>query len=230
MRELPMVDFALQRLNMVESQVRPSELLDRRVADAMLSVDRQAFLPEALHSVAYSDGELALDVSSSGLDGVRQVLAPRSIAQMLQAMELESDHVVLVVGGGCGYEVALASTIAQTIVAVESEDEWVQWSERVLTEQNVSNAVVVGGPLGAGYANEGPYDAILINGCVDDVPESLLDQLKDGGRLVAGRRRDGVCRIVCWNRVGEQFPTTESASIATVMLPGFVRAPEFVFS
>jgi len=225
-----MVDFALQRLNMVESQIRPSELMDRRVADAMLSIARDVYLPDDLQSVAYSDGELPL-VGSAG-DGMkgREILAPRSIAQMLQALQLEADHVVLLVGVGTGYEVALAAQIAQTVVALEVNEALADAAEKVLVAEDVNNAAVVRGALEAGYADEGPYDAILINGCVDAVPEGLLDQLKDGGHLVAGRRAFGVCRIVRWQRAGDLYPTLEFAPMATVMLPGFEKKSEFVFA
>ncbi|MGI9475134.1 MAG: protein-L-isoaspartate O-methyltransferase family protein, partial [Hyphomicrobiaceae bacterium] len=114
-----MVDFAEQRLNMVESQVRPNDLTDRRITSAMLEVAREAYLPAALQGVAYSDGELSLAAIEGAMTD-RLVLSPRTIAQMIQALDLEARDVVLLIGTGSGYEAALLSLIAQTVVCIES--------------------------------------------------------------------------------------------------------------
>lgn len=223
-----MVDFALQRLNMVESQVRPSELTDGRIASAMLAVARETYLPDNLQGVAYSDGELSL----AGIDGVseaRQLLSPRTIAKMIQALDLETQDVVLLVGVGSGYEAALLSHMAQTVVGVETDKGLHGWAEMALQKGDVSNAVVVEGALANGVAKEGPFDAILINGGVDHVNEGLLDQLKDGGRLVAIRRQAGVTKLVRWQRDGERFPADEQLSVAADVLPAFRKEEAFVF-
>jgi protein-L-isoaspartate(D-aspartate) O-methyltransferase len=223
-----MVDYALQRLNMVESQVRPSDLTDRRVATAMLEVKREAYLPAALQGVAYSDGELLIRAGDDGAVG-RQVLAPRTIAHMLQDLEMEAGDVVLLVGVGSGYEAALLSHIVQTVVGIESDQELASSAEAALAGEDVSNVAVVQGPLEDGVANEGPFDAVMINGGVDDVPPRLLDQLKDGGRLVAVRRDGGVTRLCLWRRVGGRFALNEGATAAAAVLPAFAREEAFVF-
>ena len=223
-----MVEFAEQRLNMVESQVRPNDLTDRRITAAMLEVARDAYLPEALQGVAYSDGELSL-ASVDGAMTDRAVLSPRTVAQMIQALDLEDRDVVLLIGTGSGYEAALLSLIAQTVVCIESDKGLAAWSEAALQGQEVGNAATVEGALDEGYANEGPYDAILINGGVDEVPLRLLDQLKDGGRLAAIRRRAGVGRLVRWQRDGERFAELEQNTAFAPVLPAFERAATFVF-
>ena len=223
-----MVDFKLQRLNMVESQVRPSDLTDRRITAAMLATAREAFLPQMLHGVAYSDGELVLPAAEAGGYG-RSMLAPRTVAQMIQALELESGDVVLLVGAGSGYEAALLADMVQTVVGVECDAALAAAAEAALQEQDVSNAVIVQGPLDAGFMKEGPFDAIMINGGVDAVGDALLDQLKDGGRLVAVRRQAGVTRLARWQRVGERFSVVEYGAAAASVLPGFGVEPAFVF-
>ena len=223
-----MVEFAEQRLNMVESQVRPSDLTDRRITTGMLAVAREAYLPADLQSVAYSDGELSLD----GIDGAkagRSALAPRTVAQMLQLLELDAQDIVLLVGAGAGYEAALLSSIVQTVVGIEADPALAKWAETALQNQDIGNAAIVESALELGYAGEGPYDAILINGGVDDVPDGLLDQLKDGGRLVAVRRSQDLTRLVRWQRIGEQYSQTEYAVVAAPVLPAFARKPAFVF-
>lgn len=223
-----MVDFAEQRLNMVESQVRPSDLTDRRITSAMLGVAREAFLPPALQGVAYSDGELSLG-SIEGVVSDRMVLSPRTVAQMIQALELEANDVVLLIGTGSGYEAALLSQIAQTVVCIESDKSLTTWAEAALQGQEIGNAATLDGALEEGCANEGPYDSILINGGVDEVPMRLLDQLKDGGRLVAIRRQSGVTRLVRWQRVGERFAMLEQAGATAPVLPAFEREVAFEF-
>jgi protein-L-isoaspartate(D-aspartate) O-methyltransferase len=223
-----MVDFALQRLNMVESQVRPSELTDRRIANAMLDVTRESFLPASLQGVAYSDGELMLSVMGDAASN-RQVLSPRTVAQMLQSLDLNSNDIVLLIGAGSGYEAALVSKIAQTVMIVESDEDLARQADNALSAQDVSNAVVIHGALADGCSAEGPFDKILINGGVDFVPGALLDQLKDGGRLVAIRRKDGVSRLVRWQREGEQYSLTEFGAAAADVLSAFAKEASFVF-
>lgn len=226
-----MIDFGVQRLNMVESQVRPSDLTDRRIANAMLATPREAYLPETLHGVAYSDGELRLELAKDKPieTGARGVLSPRTVSQMIQALNLEAEDIVLLIGAGSGYEAALLAQIAQTVVSVESEAGLAEHAETVLQEQGVGNAVVVQGALSDGVAGEGPFDAIMINGGVDAVGDGLLDQLKDGGRLVAIRREAGVTRLTRWQRIGERFSISAQAAAAADILPEFAAEAAFVF-
>jgi protein-L-isoaspartate(D-aspartate) O-methyltransferase len=223
-----MVDYALQRLNMVESQIRPSDLTDRRIAVAMLNVAREAYLPKSLRGVAYSDGELLLNDVADAEPG-RQMLAPRTVAHMLQDLELEAGDVVLLVGVGSGYEAALLSHIVQTVVGVEPDKGLAASAEASLASEDVGNVAVVQHPLEDGVANEGPFDAIMINGGVDEVPPGLLDQLKDGGRLVAVRRDGGVTRLCRWQRVGVRFAQSDRETAAAAILPAFAKEALFVF-
>lgn len=223
-----MVDFSVQRLNMVESQVRPSELTDRRIARGMMAVPREAFLPAALHGVAYSDSELPLD-RIEGADGGRRMLAARTVAMMIQALEVADRDVVLLVGGATGYEAALLADMVQTVVCLESDEGLANSCEATLSELGIGNVAVVRDKLASGYASEGPYDAILVNGAVDDVGDELLDQLKDGGRLVAVHRMGQVSRVTIWQRTGEQFARIEKGTAGGPVLPGFARETAFSF-
>jgi protein-L-isoaspartate(D-aspartate) O-methyltransferase len=223
-----MVDFSVQRLNMVESQVRPSELTDRRIARVMMAVPREAFLPSALHGVAYSDAELPLD-RIEGAGSGRRMLAARTVAMMIQAMEVGAGDVVLLVGGGAGYEAALLADMVQTVVCLESDEALAKSCETALSELGIGNVAVVKDDLASGYASEGPYDAILVNGAVDDVGAELLDQLKDGGRLVAVHHMGQVNRVAIWQRTGEQYARVEKGTAGAPVLPGFARESAFSF-
>jgi protein-L-isoaspartate(D-aspartate) O-methyltransferase len=221
------VDYVLQRKNMVESQVRPSDVTDRRIIRAMLDVPREVFLPADRRSVAYMDENVSL--GSVGQKATRWLMAPRTLAKLVQLLEIGDRDVVLDVGGGSGYSAAILSKIAQTVVAVESEAAVVTRAGEALAESGIDNVAVITGDLTRGYPSEGPYDAILIAGAVSDVPASLLDQLKDGGRLATVVTEDGVGRATLWRRIGGHFDRRTAFEAGLPVLPGFEEAPTFVF-
>ena len=217
-----MTDFALQRLNMVESQVRPSDVTDRRILRAMREVPRERFAPAATRQLAYMDEALRI------ADG-RYLLAPRVLAKMVQLAELEAGAIVLDIGGGTGYSAAVLARIAQTVVALEQDAALAQLATAAFADLAIDNVAVVTGPHGVGMAAEGPFDAILLNGRVDEVPRGLLDQLKDGGRLIAIHGSGPHGRVVVHQRQGMAFDQRPAFDAGTPLLPGFERAAAFVF-
>jgi len=221
-----MIDFLQQRRNMVESQVRPSDVIDRRIIRSMSDVPREMFVPEAARSVAYMDEPVR--VTTAVVD-VRALMAPRTLAKLLQSAGLEADHVVLDVGCMTGYTAAVLARIVQTVVALESDAALAHEATRVLSALSADNVAVVTGPLARGYPSEGPYDAIVLEGAVGEVPVGLLDQLKDGGRLVGILADAHYGRAVVWQRIGEQFDDRVVFDASAPRLPGFDKAPAFVF-
>ena len=217
-----MIDTALQRLNMVESQVRPSDVVDRRVPSAMRAIEREFFVPEARRAVAYADESIRLDDN-------RFLLPPRVLAKMIQHLELGNDSLVLDIGCGTGYSTAVISRIAQTVVGLESDPKLAAEAIKAIDAAGIDNAVIVEGPLVEGHGDEGPYDGILLNGAVHEMDEQLLDQLKDGGRLVAIQLEDGYGRARQWHRFGTQFDSRVIFDAIAPVLPGFERPPKFVF-
>lgn len=228
-----MIDYALQRKNMVESQVRPSDITDRRIIRAMASVPRELFVPVAVRPTAYRDEAVAIMGSGKPGSAARVLLSPRTIAALLHLLELGEKDRVLIVGCGTGYSAALLSTIAGSVFALES-DAALLGSCR----QNLQSAVpasgdrveLIGGPLPAGHAKAAPYDAILIEGAVaGPLPLGLLDQLKDRGRLSAIVAENGVGRGTVWRRSGATFANRAVRDLSAPVLPGFEVAPSFVF-
>ena len=221
-----MAEAAIQRLNMVESQVRPSDVVDRRIPNAMLELPREKFVPAASQSVAYMD-EL---IRVTGEDGAnRFLLPPRILAKMIQHLELESTDLVLDIGCASGYGTAVIAKIAQTVVGLECDAELSNQASTALAAVDVDNAVIVTGALPAGHAMEGPYDAILINGAVSELPSALLDQLKDDGCLVAVVLDEGYGRCKQWRRLDETFDSRWLFDASVPILPGFEPVAEFVF-
>ncbi len=185
-----MTDFAANRTMMVDTQVRPSDVTKFPIIDAMLTVRREAYVPSARREVAYVDANIALQPS-------RVILEPRTLAKMLDAMEVEQSDVVLNIGAGLGYTAAVLSRMAEAVIAVEQDETLAKDAEAALIEQGADNVVVIEAPLAEGAAKHGPYDAILIEGAVEMVPAALTDQLKDGGRIAAvfAKGALGECRI-----------------------------------
>ncbi|UWR04226.1 protein-L-isoaspartate O-methyltransferase [Ruegeria conchae] len=172
-----MTDFAARRLTMVDTQVRPSDVTKFPIIDAMLSVARENFVPDSQREAAYV-GDLI------ELGGGRCLLEPRTLAKMLDVVNISNDEVVLDIAPGLGYSTAIVARMAELVVAVESEDDLAAEAQTLLMEADADNAIVHTGPLEMGAVEHGPYDVILVQGGVEQLPATLLDQLKDGGRIV----------------------------------------------
>ena len=221
-----MGNFAVQRKNMVEGQVRTSDVTDRRVLRAMEELPREIFAPEDVRSLAYFDQDLRV---SAGTDAARYLLAPSLFAKMVQALDLDQGQVVLDVGCATGYGSAVMARMVQTVVGLEVDPDLAETASRTLSGLSVDNVVVVTGPLNAGWAGEGPYDAILLNGAVTEVPQGLPSQLKAGGRLVAVVRQDPVGCVTLFTRSGSLFSSRTLFDATAPSLPGFAVKPHFVF-
>ena len=222
-----MADLAAARLNMVESQVRPSDVTDRRIIKAMLEVPREKFVPAALASMAYMDEPVPLAARNGS--GIRYMLAPRTFAKLVQLAEIDPEAVVLDVGCAAGYSTAVLARLAKRVVAVESDKDLAEQARRLLEELGVGNAAVVEGRLVAGAPAEAPFDAIVLNGGVETVTPVLLEQLKEGGRLVAIVAEGPLCRAQVWRRAGKTFDARPAFDAGAAVLPGFERAVGFVF-
>jgi len=223
-----MTNFSLQRLNMVESQVRPSDITDRRIVRAMLEVPREAFVPKEFATIAYIDDPAPVLASPDG-GGARYLLPPRSFAKLVQLAEVGPDCVVLDVGCATGYSAAVLARMARRVVAVESEPGLAREAARNLRELGTGNAVVIEGPLADGAPAEGPFDAILLNGAVPAVAPALLEQLGDGGRLVAMLCEGPLHRAHVWRRGGKVIDQRPAFEGAAARLPGFEVPAGFVF-
>jgi len=220
-----MIDHATQRLNMVESQVRPSDVTDRRITGAMREIPGENFVPGPLKSIAYADEHLR--VGENGRQ--RVILAPRLLAKMIQLLSIEPDGLVLDIGPATGYSTALLARLGQTVIALEEDPRLAERAQGTLTALGADNAVVITGPLRSGAPDEGPYDAILLNGAVASVPPALLDQLKDGGLLAAVSVENGVGRATLWVRHGMTFDQRTVFDASAPYLPGFEPQTGFTF-
>jgi protein-L-isoaspartate(D-aspartate) O-methyltransferase len=223
-----MTDPREQRINMVESQVRTSDVTDRRLLKAMLTVPREAFVPDKMRTMAYMDE--AVPVSSSGESHPRRyLLPPRTLAKLLQAAEIEETAVVLDVGCATGYSTAVLAMMSNKVVGLESDPALAEFAELSWKRLGIDNAIVIRGDLPMGAPEQGPFDAIIVNGAVPDVSRGLLEQLREGGRLAAVIDCDDLARAQVWQRTGKTFDSRPIFDAAARPLPGFVRAAGFVF-
>jgi protein-L-isoaspartate(D-aspartate) O-methyltransferase len=183
-------DFDMQRLNMVESQVRPSDVTDRRLMRAMLDLPREAFVPVWARAIAYSDEDVAVSRNRGGRPA-RTMLAPRTLAKLIQAAEVQGGDRVLDIGCATGYSTAVLAHLAGEVIGLEEDVDLAVAARAALQAARLTNARIEQGALPQGWVAAAPYDVILMNGGVSEVPGNLLAQLKDGGRLVAVITRSG---------------------------------------
>jgi protein-L-isoaspartate(D-aspartate) O-methyltransferase len=219
-----MTDFAAARRNMVDGQVRTADVTDLRVISAMLEVPREQFVAPALAGLAYLD----FDVPVGGGDKpARRLIKPMVLAKLIQAADLKATDRVLDVGCVTGYAAALLARIAGEVVALEQDVALAEAARAALVP--LPNVGVVSGPLIEGWAQGAPYDAILLEGATELAPDTLLRQLKDGGRLVCVLGAGPGAKATLYRRSGEEFGARTLFDAAAPVLPGFVKPPEFVF-
>lgn len=218
-----MIDYATARFNMVESQLRTNRVADRRVIGAFETVPRERFVPEHQKPVAYVDEDLKIGER-------RYLMEPMVLARLLEAAEIDRGDIALDVGCGLGYATALMARLAATVVALESDPRLAEQAEAALQAEGVDNAVVVTGPLEEGYRKQAPYNVILLNGAVAEVPKTVTDQLAEGGRLVTVvKQGQTMGRATLMERVAGVVSSRTLFDAATPWLEGFTREPGFVF-
>ena len=215
-----MPDYSTRRRIMVDTQVRPSDVTKFPVIDAMLAVPREVYVPPERREAAYVGENLTLAPG-------RVMLDPRTLAKMLDALDLLPSEAVLDIGCGLGYSSAVTARMAAAVVAVEENPAMADEAEATLAAQGVDNASVVTGPLAEGAPRHGPYDVILIQGGVETVPQAILDQLRPGGRIAALFMNGplGVVRIAHSSASGLSWRDVFHA--AAPVLPGFSRQKAF---
>ncbi|MAW87484.1 MAG: protein-L-isoaspartate O-methyltransferase [Phyllobacteriaceae bacterium] len=215
-------DFSLLRRHMVDSQLRTTSVSALDVLEAFLSVPREEFVPARKRDLAYIDEDVEV---SAG----RYLMEPSPLARLVQLAGVRPSDVVLDVGCATGYSAAILSRLASSVIAVEPDEDLAARAGDTLAELGYDNVVVLNRPLREGCAQEAPYDVILIDGAVDEVPQALSDQLRDGGRLVAveGTGNAGVAKVFV--RDGDVVSGRRAFNCSVRMLPGFEPKTQFQF-
>lgn len=210
------------RMAMITGQIRPNRVSDERTVAAMRAVPREHFVPKALRGVAYVDEDLEVAPG-------RYLLEPMVFARLVMEAEIAPTDVVLDVGCATGYSAAVLARLAETVVAVEEDADLAKTAGRKLEDLGVDNAVVMRNALVDGAPSQGPFGVIFLNGSVEHIPEGLIDQLSDGGRLVCVRRKAGRSHGYILTRAGDATGGREVFDAFTPLLPGFETPKAFSF-
>ena len=218
------LQFAHSRKNMVDCQLRPNKVTDERVLTAFETLPREEFVPRNQRAIAYVDEDLPLP-------GGRSMMEPMVLSRIVQALDVQQHHSVLVVGGSTGYATAIMACLADSVISIETRTQLVEKSQETLVACGLDNAVAIKGRLTDGFAKEAPYHRILIEGSVETVPDTLLDQLSADGMLAAIWRPTnhpvGVASI--WTRAGTGFVRKPLFDAQVPLLDEFRAKREFIF-
>ncbi len=217
------MDFAAARYRMIQNQIRTNRVTDPVIIEAMGELERERFLPEPLRGIAYVDEDVPL---GNG----RFLIEPLAAALLLQAAAIDADDIVLDIGCGTGYLSALIARMASAVVSLESDAALAELAAKNLTELGLDTVTVLNGPLSCGWPEQAPYDVIIFGGAVCEVPAGILDQLADGGRLVAVIASDkGVGRGTLFLRRGGSVSRRPLFDSSIALLPEFSPQPIFRF-
>jgi protein-L-isoaspartate(D-aspartate) O-methyltransferase len=218
--------FSTARQKMVDGQVRPSDITDSRIIDAMLAVPREAFVPQHRRALAYLD--LDLDVSE-GESAKRFLIKPVVTAKMLQAAEIGETDNVLVVGCATGYAAAVVAQLGCRVTATESDPTLAAKAQEILAGLGRANVTVRAATAADGDATDAPFDVIVLNGATQITPDRLYRQLKEGGRLVGVFATTQPPRATIVTRSHDEFGNRALFDAVVPVLPGLERLPAFVF-
>jgi protein-L-isoaspartate(D-aspartate) O-methyltransferase len=218
-----MTNFIVARERMIASQVRPSGITDRRIIRVMGSLPRELFVPEARRSIAYVDEDVAIG------DG-RFLIEPMALAKLVQLAEVEAGHHLLHVGCATGYATALLASLCRSVVAIDEDSALISEAQGNLARLGIVNAIFHKANHATGFGQGEPYDVILLEGRVPVVPPALVNQLRDGGRLVAVVGDHAVATATVFSRHDGAISSMPAFEASIARLPGvFVERPGFVF-
>ncbi|HEX8307119.1 MAG TPA: protein-L-isoaspartate O-methyltransferase [Allosphingosinicella sp.] len=212
-------NFEHMRRAMIASQLRTTGTNDPRVLAAMGEVPRERFVPAARASLAYADALVPLKPG-------RDFNSPMALGRLLTEASPKPGERALVVAAATGYAAALMARLAGPVTALEQDAELAAEARTNLAGSGVR---LVEGPFDRGCPEEAPFDLILIDGAVECIPDSLIAQLADGGRLATGMLENGVTRLAIGRRAGEGFGIAAFADAAAAILPGFNKPRAFKF-
>lgn len=217
-----MPDYTAQRMNMVESQVRANDVTDIRIHDAMRQIPRERFVPTLKRGVAYADG--AIEVVAN-----RYLLEPRIFSKLIQLAQIAPTDTVLDVGCATGYSTAVIARLAARVIGLEQDADLVRVASDMVPAVGATNISIVQGSLAEGHRAGAPYDAIIVNGAIEAVPETLSSQLAEGGRLVAVVQAGEQSRAYLYLRQNGRIGSRIAFDAWAPLLAGFRRKVGFVF-
>ena len=193
------MEFSLARKNMVDCQLKPNKVIDKNVLNAFLQTPREIFVKKYNINHSYLDENLPITKD-------RYILNPTILARLVQSLDVKKNETVLCIGSGSGYGVVILSYLADTVIGIEADNKLVENSSEILLKLNVNNAAIIKGNIVEGYIKQAPYNSILIEGAVHDVPEFILNQLSENGKLTTVENiDDSFGKAVIYERIGKTY-------------------------
>lgn len=219
-----MTDYALARRNMVDGQLRPNKVTNAALLTAIGELPRERFLPEALRSVAYADDDVPLG-------GGRYLMEPMVLARLIQTLQPQPGDRCLVVGAGRGYGAALLARLVKTVTAVESDPVLATAAAQIARDLSIEGIQWISGKFELGGPGSAPYEVVLIEGAVRQVPQAILDQMAEGGRLatIASGAPGAMGVAQMFVKAGGVASARPLFEAGTPLLPGFAPPPRFTF-
>lgn len=221
--------FTTARRKMIEGQLVPANVLDGDVIDALAGLPREQFVPDELKGSAYVDEDLEVAPG-------RALIAPLVLARLLVLAEIKKTDRVLDVGAATGYSTAVLAQLAEHVVAIESNSELAEGARKRLSRLHLPNTEFVTASLAGGYASGAPYDVVLLNGAVESIPQALIDQVAEGGRVVGVQSivhlpgtRAGLGKATLWRKQAGALAPQVAFDASVPLLGEFAAKKEFVF-
>jgi len=218
------MDYSLARFNMVESQLRTNKVTSLNLIEAMGKIPREMFVPKQISDLAYVDDDLMVAPG-------RYLMEPLVLARLLQEASVTKRDVVLDVGCTTGYASAVLGQLAGTVVGLEENSDLCDSATELLNGIGADNVITVAGEIVSGYSRQSPYDVILLNGGIPSVPQALIEQLAEGGRMVGVLciPGDAIGRATIWLKLRGEISSRVICDASIPYLPGFQSSAEFKF-
>lgn len=215
-----MTDFATRRAIMVDSQIRPNDITKFPVIEALLHVPREEFVPEAWREAAYVSENIPLAPG-------RVLFEPRTFGKMLDTLDIQPDELVLDIGCGLGYSAAVMSRLAVAVVAVEENEAFAAEAQAALAAVEADNVVLHQGPLAEGAEKHGPYDVVFVEGAVAVVPEGIVAQMKEGGRIICLFQEGALGTVRIGRKIDGRIGWRHAFNASAPVVSGFEKQAAF---
>ena len=216
------MDTYLKNKNMIDGQVKPLSNIDSSILEALYNIDRKDYIPENFKDFSYSEKNIYI---GNG----RYLLKPAITAKLLSALEVETLETVLIIGSATGYSAAITSQIAETVICIEEDQDLITFSESIAISNSINNIIFINNKLNKGYIDHGPYPSILIEGGIEEVPNTILDQIAEGGQLVTVIMQNDTGSAIKYLRKNNQLISQFLFSIEAPLLKSFEKAKKFKF-
>ncbi|MEM6811832.1 MAG: protein-L-isoaspartate O-methyltransferase [Pseudomonadota bacterium] len=219
------MDYQKARQSMVDSQIHPMGVVSETILHAFETVPREEFVPEEFKQICYLDEDI--EVAKK-----RFILEPSVLSRLLEEAKIQNDDAVLTIGSGAGYSAAILSFLCKTVVALENNEDFLSSAQCAWDKLGYSNIASIAGPLEQGAEKYAPYDVILFNGAIAQIPKTFISQLKIGGRILAVIRKDNIniAKATIFEKTSDETLASRILFDAgTPFLDGFEPEKEFIF-